>query len=114
MDISTLAKIPKLAKIEISDQDIVDAYGDIITFWIIDEMGIGTYFDFYKLQQAQDSDSLNALFRKIILKEDGSPALGQGEVFPINLTLAVLVAINNFLGKSNTKQVTATTGDEQS
>lgn len=40
MDISTLAKTPKLAKIEITDADIVDRYGEVITFWMIDELGI--------------------------------------------------------------------------
>jgi hypothetical protein len=114
MDISKLTKVPQLTKIEISDQDIVDAYGDDVTFYIMDEMDIATYFNFYKLQQNQDSDQLNDLLRKIILKEDGSAAIGGNEVLPINLTLAVLVAINDFLGKSTTKPVKTTTGDEQS
>lgn len=113
MDISKLAKKPQLTKIEISDADIVENYGDAITFWMIDEMDINTYFNFYKLQQSQDSELLNELLRKIILKEDGSQAIADDEVLPINITLSVLVAINEFLGKSNTKQAEVTTGDEQ-
>lgn len=113
MDISKLTKKPQLTKIEISDADIVENYGDSITFWMIDEMDINTYFNFYKLQQSQDSDLLNDLLRKIILKEDGTPAIAKDEVLPINITLAVLVAINDFLGKSNTKQVEPVTGGEQ-
>ena len=113
MDITKLTKKPQLTKIEISDVDIVETYGEPIIFWMIDEMDIATYFNFYKLQQNQDSELLNDLLRKIILKEDGTPAIAKDEVLPINITLAVLVAINDFLGKSSTKQAAALTGGEQ-
>lgn len=112
MDISNFAKKPQLTKIEISDVDIVEAYGDTITFWIMDEMDVATYFSFYKLQQAQDSKLLNELLRKVILKEDGTPSLANDEVLPVTLTLAVLMAINDFLGKSKTKP-TEKVGEEQ-
>lgn len=113
MDISKFAKKPQLTKIEISDKDIVDMYGDTVSFWIMDEMDIATYFNFYKLQQSQNSEQLNELLRGLILKEDGSASLADDEVLPVNLTLAVLVAINDFLGKSTAKQVETTTGGEQ-
>jgi hypothetical protein len=113
MDISKLTKKPQLTKIEISDKDIVDQYGDIVSFWIIDEMDISTYFNFYKLQQSQESNQLNELLRSLILKEDGMPAIASDEILPVNLTLAVLVAINDFLGKSNTKQVDPEIGVDQ-
>jgi hypothetical protein len=113
MDISKLTKKPQLTKIEISDKDIVDQYGDTVSFWIIDEMDISTYFNFYKLQQSQESNQLNELLRSLILKEDGMPAIASDEILPVNLTLAVLVAINDFLGKSNTKQVDPEIGVDQ-
>lgn len=112
MDISKFAKKPQLVKIDISDKDIVEIYGDTISFWMIDEMDISTYFNFYKLQQNQDSEQLNQLLRNIILREDGSKSLADDEVLPVNLTLAVLVAINDFLGKLNTKQAGETLGSE--
>lgn len=113
MDISQLAKRPKLELLEISDQDIVEAYGDSVSFWIIDHMDISTYFSFYRLQQNEDGELLNSLLRKIILKEDGSPALGADEVLPTDLTLAVLVKINDYLGKSKTIASTPKTGEQQ-
>lgn len=100
MDITKLAKKPKLEKLDITDADIVETYGEPITFYMIDQMDISTYFSFYKLQQSENGDLLNELLRKLILKEDGSPALADGEVFPVNITLAILVRINDFLGKS--------------
>lgn len=113
MDITKIARKPTLTKIEITDADIVSRYGETISFWMLDEMGIDTYFSFYRLQQEQNSEELNKLFRKIILKEDGKPALGDGEVLPVDITLAVLVAINDFLGKSKPQPLTSETGASQ-
>jgi hypothetical protein len=114
MDISKLAKTPKLERLEINGEDIIAEYGEPITFYMVDHLDINTYFNFYKLQQNEDGELLNSLLRKLIRKEDGSPALGDGEVFPTNLTLAILVRINEFLGKSNAKaSSTSKTGKSQ-
>ena len=113
MDISNLAKKPELVELCIDDQDLVDRYGEAITFYMIDEMGIDTYFAFYRLQQEQRAEELNKLLRKIILKKDGTPALGNEQVLPVDLTLAVLVKINDFLGKSKPKTSTEKTGTSQ-
>jgi hypothetical protein len=112
MDISTLAKKPQLTKIVIADQDLVSKYGEEISFWILDEMDVKTYFDFYKFQQSQDSELLNSLLRKLILKEDGAPAIAVDQMLPVDLTLAVLVEINNFLGKSDTQPKAAKSESE--
>jgi hypothetical protein len=114
MDISTLAKKPELVKLEINDEDIVRDFGEPISFYIMDQIDVSTYFDFYKFQQNQDSDLLMSVLRKLILKEDGSRSIAEDSVLPVNLTLAVLVRINDFLGKSNTKTAEEKTGDTQS
>lgn len=114
MDIKKLAKKPTLTKLDISDDDIVAIYGDTVTFYMIDQFDINTYFNFYRLQQGEDGDLLNELLRKLILDADGKPVLEKDEVFPVNLTLAILVRINEFLGKSNAKDTsTPKTGKSQ-
>ena len=100
MDISKFAKKPKLEKLDIVDPDIVAAYGEAITFYMLDHVDVTTYFNFYKLQQHEDGSLLNELLRKIILKENGKPALAKDEVLPVDITLAILVRINEHLGKS--------------
>lgn len=112
MDISKFAKKPTLTKIVMDDAELVEAYGEAIEFHMLDQMSISTYFEFYRLQQEQDSDKLNDLIRKIILKEDGTPALEESEIFPVDLTLGLLVKINDFLGKSKTKASTPQTGEQ--
>lgn len=114
MDISKLAKKPELVKLEITDQDIVTEFGEVISFYMMDQIDVATYFNFYKFQQSQDSDLLMEVLRKLVLKEDGKPAISKDQVLPVNLILAVLVRINDFLGKSNTKANPETTGSTQS
>lgn len=114
MDISNLAKRPELVKLEITDEDIVKEFGETISFYMLDHIDVATYFNFYKFQQNQDSDLLMEVLRKIVLKEDGSPAIDKDQVLPVNLTLAVLVKVNDFLGKSNTKTTEEKTGSTQS
>jgi hypothetical protein len=113
MDISKLAKTPQLTKLEISDADIVAEHGEVISFWIMDQIDVSTYFNFYKFQQTQDSDLLMSVLRKLVLKEDGEPAIEEEQVLPVNLTLAVLVRINEFLGKSKAKTTEKKDGIKQ-
>jgi hypothetical protein len=112
MDISKFAKKPTLTKITIDDAEVVEQYGETIEFHMLDQMSISTYFEFYRLQQDQDSDKLNDLLRKIVLKDDGTPALAEDEMLPVDLTLGLLVKINDFLGKLKTKTSTPTTGEQ--
>lgn len=113
MDISKIARTPKLVELVIDDSDLVEKYGESISFYMIDEIGIDTYFSFYRLQREQMAEELNELLRKIIRKSDGSPALEGEQVLPVDLTLAVLVKINDFLGKSDPKTSTEKTGTSQ-
>lgn len=112
MDITELAKKPQLEELLIDDQDIIDRYGESISFWIMDQMDISTYFNFYKLQQSEDAGQLNDLLRKIILNKHGKPCLKDDEVFPVDITLSILVKINEFLGKSSPRTLTPTTGEQ--
>lgn len=114
MDIKQLAKKPTLTKLELSDSDIIETYGETVVFYMVDQFDINTYFSFYRLQQGEDGDLLNDLLRKLILDESGKPVLEADEVFPVNLTLAILVRINEFLGKSSAKDTsTPETGKSQ-
>lgn len=110
MDISKFAKKPQLVKVEITDADIVETYGETVSFFMYDSVDISTYFDFYRVQQEQNGEKLNELMRKIILSETGKPALKADEMLPIDITMAALVKINDSLGKSKTKPSAPETG----
>ncbi len=103
MDIGKLAAKPALIEIKLDEQDIVENYGEAVTFWMKDHLDLTTYFDFYKFQQESTSEQLMATLRKIILNAEGANAIQDDEILPVDITLAVLVKINDQLGKSKTR-----------
>jgi hypothetical protein len=113
MDIKKLAKKPELIEIVIDDETIVKDYGDSITFWMKDQLDINTYFDFYRSQGEKDGEDLNRIIAKLVLNKDGKPVLGEGETFPIDITVSVLTKINENLGKSKARSSTQKTGEQQ-
>jgi len=112
MDISKFAKKPELKKIEITNTDITEQYGPVF-FYVYDNVDITTYFEFYKSQSEQDGNQLNTILRKLILNENGQASMSAEQMLPIDLTLAAIAAINEELGKSATKPLTPTTGQQQ-
>ena len=112
MLISEVAKKPDLLKMTLDDEAIVKEYGEPIEFYMYDSVDIHTYFDFYRAQQEQSGDELNALMRKIILNADGKPVIKSDEMLPVDIIFAALVKINENLGKSKTKPLTAQTGTQ--
>lgn len=114
MDVASLKLKPKLIKLEIDDKDIVEQYGDNVSFYMKDYMDLSTYFEFFKLQETQDFNQLVTLLRKVILKENGEVALLDDEMLPVDLTVAILNKINDYVGKSNAKAKTKKAGNTQS
>jgi len=103
MNIKEYARKPQLTEVVIDDEEIVKAYGEPITFYMMDFVKITTYFDFFRSQSENDGDRLNDILRKIILNAEGEPALGPDEILPIDICIAALTRINETLGKSKTK-----------
>lgn len=112
MDINKLAKKPEMIQVTLDDKDLVETYGEPITFWMKDFVDINTYFDFFKSQNSAEGEKLNLLMRKIILREDGTSALADDEALPIDIAVAALTKINETLGKSRTKSSISKTGTQ--
>jgi hypothetical protein len=86
MDISSLATKPQLQEIKLDDQEIIDSYGEPITFWMKDHLDLETYFDFYRYQQESSSDQLMNTMRKIILNAEGKQAIADDCILPLDIT----------------------------
>lgn len=113
MDIKKFIKKPQVIELQIDNEDIVKQVGEPITFYTKDYLDLSTYFDFYKLQENQNVDHLMTLLRKIVLDKDGNPALADDEILPIEITLAILNKVNEYLGKLGTKALVDPSGNEQ-
>lgn len=110
MDISKLARKAELIQVVLDAPDLVETYGDSICFWIKDFIDVTSYFDFFKAQAEGDAAKLGKLLTAMVLKEDGTPAMAQDDLLPIDIQIAMLTEINSALGKSRTVQSTPEIG----
>jgi len=113
MDIKKLAKKPKLIEVCLDDKEIIEEYGETITFWMKDHLDIMTYFDFYRSQNLSDSSQFQRVLSKILLNKNGEEVLKEDEILPLDITLAILTRINEVLGKSKTRSSTDQVGKQQ-
>jgi len=112
MDIKDLAKKPELVKIVLDNEEIVKNYGEAVTFYMKDQVDLNTYFDFFRSQGEKDGDKLTEILRKLVLNEQGQTVLGPDDQLPIDITVELLVKVNECLGKSRTKSSTSTIGTQ--
>lgn len=113
MELAKLAKKPQLIEVVIDDEEIIQEYGEAISFWMRDHLDIMTYFDFYRSQNVADTEQFNRVLSKILLNQEGNHILKEDEILPVDITLAILTRINQVLGKSKTKLSTEEVGKQQ-
>lgn len=106
MEIQSLVKKPELVEVKIDDADVIEAYGEEITFWMRDFVDISTYFDFYRSQSDNDGAKLNSILKRIILNKDGKAVMTDDTELPVDVTIALLLKVNEVLGKSKTRSST--------
>lgn len=112
MNIKQFASVPKLIEIKLDDKDLVEKYGEPITFWTYDVVGLSTYFEFFNARSEAQFDNLGVILKKLILSEDGKPALADNEDLPIDIAAAAINKIGEILGKSQSRTLTPTTGKQ--
>lgn len=115
MEISKVVKKPELIKITLDDAQVIEAFGESIEFWMKDFVDIDTYFQFFQSQAEQEKDvrQLGKILKKIVLKEDGSPAIGEDEELPLAIIVPVITRVTENLGKSKAKLSTPIDGAPQ-
>lgn len=111
-NIGKFAKKPELVRVQLTDEDIVKTYGDVF-FYVYDIVDVSTYFEFYQLQSQKEGAELMNLVRRLILDDKGKPALRADDSLPVDLALAAIGAVSAELGKSRTKSLTPTAGEQQ-
>lgn len=97
MKLAELASKPKLISLTIDDEDIVKRYGDSLEFWIYDRQDMTT---FMKLARANEEnmDGVTEAIGQLLLDEDGSKILGDGEILPVDVMFKVIEKTVNNLG----------------
>lgn len=97
MKLSDLSQKPKLIKITINSEKIIEKYGEELEFHIYDRQPLDV---FTKLANAkEDTSGITELIQNMILDENGKPVVADGNVLPLDVIMEAVTLITNELGK---------------
>tara|TARA_R110000787_G_scaffold128205_1_gene239901 strand:+ start:111 stop:407 length:297 start_codon:yes stop_codon:yes gene_type:complete len=98
MKLTELAAKPQLKEIIIEDTDIVEVYGDSLSFFVMDRLPIETYTKLASVKTEDPSEMYN-IIKDLILDEDGMPVMADGNVLPMDVMTAAVLKVTETLGK---------------
>ena len=98
MKLSELAQKPQLQKITITNEAIVEKYGEELEFYIYDRHPLDIFTKMADLGEANAGEYIHVL-KDIILDEHGSPVCSDDMVLPIDVLTEALKLIGEHLGK---------------
>lgn len=110
MQLKELAAKPKLKKVVVDTDFIVEAYGEPLEFYMWDRQNVATFLKI--LQLKEDRNEIFNLVRETVLDEQGNTILEPGEMLPLEIMLAVIEAVVNNLG--NFKPLTTQSSPQNS
>lgn len=98
MKLSDIAKKPTLIEVTIDDADIVEQYGEGLTFWTWDRQPMDVFLKLASLDQKNTSSVISAV-RELILDSEGQQILTDSITLPTQLMMRVISLVVDRLGK---------------
>lgn len=98
MKLTQLASKPQLIEITIDDQEIKEAYGESLTFYMYDRQPLEKYIKLALINQENLTEMISAV-KDLILDEDGNIILKDDITLPPNVMTKVVGRVVETLGK---------------
>ena len=92
MKLKELSQKPKLIKLTIKEEKLVEKYGDELDFYVYDRQPINVF-------TSLASGEMVGLMQEMILDEDGKPVSEEGEVLPMDVVSEAVRLVSETLGK---------------
>ena len=98
MKLKELSQKPKLIKLTITEEKLVEKYGDELDFHVYDRQPIDV---FTKLANAGEDNigDMIGLMQQLILDEKGEPVSAEGEILPMDVVSEAVKLVSDTLGK---------------
>jgi hypothetical protein len=113
MNIKEFASKPELMEVTLDNEDLIEKYGEPITFYTYNIVRMSTYFDFFNARSNNEFSNLDKMMKSMILDKDGKQVLADDEDLPIDIAAATINKIGEILGKSQSKASTQMIGEVQ-
>ena len=99
MKLQDLATKPKLELIVVDKPELVEKYGEEITFYILDRLPIDTFTKLASLKQDNIAE-MYSVMQDLVLDEKGLPIMSEDAILPVDILTECIVKVSDFLGKS--------------
>lgn len=97
MNITELTATPQLIKFTLSDEELIEKYGDEIVFWAWDRQPLDYYF---KMASGGDNvDAVLEIAKGMILDQEGNPVMAGDQVLPPDVAIKAFNEVISSLGK---------------
>lgn len=87
MNLTELAKTPKLVKVTIDDEKIVAKYGEPVNFWIYDRVDMEKFMALANLDGKTDIANVVNTMKDLILDEKGNKIIDGGKILPNDIMI---------------------------
>lgn len=96
MELKQLATKPKLHKITVDNDTVVEAYGEPVEFYMWDRQDLPTYLRLAQIKE--DQNELFDIIKDLVLDAKGNKVLNEGEMLPLEIMVPVLESAVAHLG----------------
>ena len=100
MDISKLAQKPQLVEVTLDAPDLVERYGEAITFYTWDRITTDQFIKLASIDPDQGTVEMVGILKQFVLNKSGEPVMTEEHALPMDVLLATLESISQRLGKS--------------
>ena len=98
MKLKDIAAEPKLIRIQLDSEEVIEQYGEALEFWTWDRQPITNFIKMANMN-SEDMDDIMKVVRRLVLDEDGTEILTETSVLPNKIMLQVVQKVVEGLGK---------------
>lgn len=98
MKLEALAKKPQLVELTIDTPEIVEEFGEAITFWTWDRQPLPVFMKLASISQENASSVVDAI-KELVLDEKGKQVINNETSLPSKVMMAVITKVLETLGK---------------
>jgi len=98
MKLNQIASKPQLIEVTLDDEDIMNRYGESVTFYTWDRQPLDVFMNLVSIDQ-QDQVKMFGIIRTLILDENGKEIITAENMLPGTVLLKCVTKIVELLGK---------------
>ena len=104
MKLSEISKKPQLVEIFLDDEEIIQEFGEPLSFWTWDRQPMDTFIKLANLSSESETQTIKIgdmidVVRTLVLDEKGKEIISTNNTLPVNVLTKVMTKVTETLGK---------------